>query len=98
MAVPDVRAILVNYHGADLLPDCVESLRAQRGVRVEVVVVDNGSRDDSAAVAARLGVDYRALGRNRGLGAGYNAGVRGATARWLFCANNDMRFDPDCVA
>lgn len=98
MKTADVRAVIVNYDGAHLLADCVESLRAQQGVSVEVVVVDNGSADDSALVAERLGVELRRLGRNRGLAVGYNEGARGATAPYLFCVNNDMRFAPDCVA
>lgn len=94
----DVRAVVVNYNGADLLPDCVGSLRAQEGVRVEVVVADNGSDDESRDVARSLGAEVRALGANRGLAVGYNAGAQGADAPWLFFVNNDMRFAPDCVA
>lgn len=96
--IPEIRAVVVNFNGAHMLPECVRSLQAQQGVRVEVVIVDNGSRDDSRAAAARLGVSYRPLGSNRGLAVGYNEGARGASAPYLFFANNDMRFDPGCLA
>jgi GT2 family glycosyltransferase len=98
MTAFDVRAVIVNYNGAHMLRDCVESLQAQTGARVEVLIVDNGSTDDSAAEAARLGVRFRTLGANRGLAVGYNEGARDAGTPHLFFVNNDMRFDSSCVA
>ena len=98
MTAFDVRAVVVNYNGAHMLRDCIESLRAQSGARVELVIVDNGSTDGSAAEASRLGAHFRPLGSNRGLAVGYNEGAWDAATPHLFFVNNDMRFDSSCVA
>jgi GT2 family glycosyltransferase len=95
---PEVRVIIPNYNGAHLLPDCLRSLRAQQDVAVEIVVVDNGSIDESEAVARRWGAAWLPLGVNRGMGAAINEGARDAEQEFLFFASSDMRFEPECVA
>ncbi|WP_136637785.1 glycosyltransferase family 2 protein [Pseudooceanicola onchidii] len=45
MPLPDLGVVVVSYNGADVLLDCLESLWASDGVRLTVVVVDNGSTD-----------------------------------------------------
>lgn len=69
---------ILNYNGAHFLPDCLKSLcEAERGDHtMEVVVVDNGSRDDSPALVAKFpGVHYIALNHNHGFSRGNNLGV-----------------------
>ena len=47
----DVSVILVNYNTAHLLERCIGDLRrASEGLRVQTLIVDNASKDDSAAV------------------------------------------------
>ncbi len=92
-----VSVIVVNYNGAHLLPECLASLAAQDHDDVEVLVVDNGSADESEAVAARYPCRFVPLSANAGLPAAYNRGAALATGEYLFFVNNDMRFDPACV-
>jgi hypothetical protein len=70
------------YGQAAFLPRAVASLQAQTRTDWELVVVDDGSPDDTrGAVEALLGDDrvrYRRLERNRGLGAALNEGLRHA--------------------
>ena len=65
-----VAVIVPNWNGAALLPSCLEGLRRQSHDAYQVVVVDNGSSDDSLAVLARF-PEARVLrcGQNRGFGA-----------------------------
>jgi GT2 family glycosyltransferase len=70
----------------------VSSLVEQQGPRVEVLVVDNGSRDGSDGdVETRFGDRVRLLrnGRNLGFGAGNNVGLREARAPFALLLNND---------
>jgi GT2 family glycosyltransferase len=94
---PRVSAIVANYNGAHLLPDCLESLAAQEHTPAEIVIVDNGSIDESATVAAKYGCRFIALGANRGLATAYNRGAAAAAGEYLFFVNNDMRFEGACV-
>ncbi|MCB1002080.1 MAG: glycosyltransferase family 2 protein [Acidimicrobiales bacterium] len=67
------------------------------GHRVEVVVVDDGSTDDTAAVATAAGATVVSHGENRGLGAAVRTGFEVATARGAaavaFC-DADGEYDP----
>lgn len=99
-AIP-VSVIVVNWNGREHLAVCLDSLRAQTLPGVEVVLVDNGSHDDSLAfVAARYGdaVHVVALPDNRGYAGGLNAGFAAAHGRYLMPLNSDTEVAPDCLA
>ena len=49
----DVSIIIVNYNTADFLPRCLESISAQQNVIYQVIVVDNGSQDNSHDIVKR---------------------------------------------
>ena len=91
-----VDAIVGNFEGEHLLPDCIASLRAQTRPTDAIVVVDGGSGDGSVRVAEQLGATVVAT-ENRGLGFLYNAGVRASDADYVFLANNDVALESSCV-
>ncbi len=98
---PDTWLLVVNWNGALLLPACLATLAGQtRPARV--VVVDNGSADDSERVVASFpGVRWLPLRENRGFAGGCNAGLReglAAGARWLGVVNPDVQLEPDWLA
>jgi GT2 family glycosyltransferase len=89
---PLVSAIVLNYNGGAVVAEAVASLLVQDHEPLEVIVVDNGSRDGSeAALAARFGERIRliAAGRNLGFGAGNNLGIAAAAGTYLVLLNND---------
>lgn len=93
-----VSAIVSNFNGARFLPRLLDDLAGQRGVEVEIVVVDRNSRDGSAELlVARPGVIVVQEPPETGLVSGYTAGVARATGELLFFCNEDMGFDPDCL-
>lgn len=97
---PDVSAIVLNYDGRGVVEEAVASLVAQRGPKVEVIVVDNGSSDGSdAAIEDRFGGRVRLVraGRNLGFGAGNNLGLREARGRHAVLLNNDAVAAPGFV-
>jgi GT2 family glycosyltransferase len=93
-----VSAIISNFNGARFLPRLLESLRAQRGVETEILVVDRFSTDGSLEILARH-PEVRVLREpaETGLVAGYHAGSRHASSDLLFFCNEDMWFEPDCL-
>jgi N-acetylglucosaminyl-diphospho-decaprenol L-rhamnosyltransferase len=93
-----VAAVVVNYNAGGHLATCLASL-AGEGVGA-VVVVDNGSSDNSAAVAARAGVPWVEAGENLGYGGAANLGasaVDAATHRYLLICNPDLDVRPGAV-
>lgn len=92
-----ISVVVLNRNGAALLRECLPSLREQDYPRLEIVVADNGSTDESQAVAREFGALFVALGRNTGFAVGNNRGVDAASGGYVFFVNNDMRFRADCV-
>ncbi|MGC3997196.1 MAG: glycosyltransferase family 2 protein [Anaeromyxobacter sp.] len=97
----DTFIVVVNWNGGGLLPACLDALRAQVPPGA-ILVVDNGSSDDSAAVvAARPGVRWLPLGANTGFSPAANAGLRQALlagARFVALVNTDVVLAPGWLA
>src|SRR5215210_5718086 len=92
----EVAAVVGNYQGASVLPDCLASLGRQTLPPSEVIVVDAGSTDGSPAAAAATGATVVNV-RNGGLGFLYNRGAELAEAPYVLLLNNDVALDPRCV-
>lgn len=90
------RVIVLNWNGRAWLDACLEGLRAQTLPPTEIVVVDNGSTDDSVAHLRQRWPDIRvlALADNVGFAAGNNRGAEGAVTDHLVFLNNDTQPEP----
>ncbi|WP_341926980.1 glycosyltransferase family 2 protein [Nocardioides psychrotolerans] len=92
-AAPRVSVVVPVYDVEDYVEECLESVLAQEGVDLEVIVVDDGSRDSSAARVERFvtadGPVRLVRTANHGLGAARNEGVRHATGDYLTFADSD---------
>jgi GT2 family glycosyltransferase len=97
VAGPLVCVVVLNCNGREHLEYCLPSICATEYEHLRVLVVDNGSSDDSLAVARRFPVDIAANARNIGWAGGNNVGIRRAIemgADYLVLANNDIKVDP----
>ncbi|MDP8979896.1 MAG: glycosyltransferase family 2 protein [Acidobacteriota bacterium] len=83
-------AVIPNWNGSALLAKVLEDLRNQTLAIEEVIVVDNGSTDDSVAVAERGGARVIEMRRNAGFGPAVNAGIRAGSGEWILILNNDV--------
>jgi GT2 family glycosyltransferase len=93
-AAPRVAAVIPHWNRRDLLPGLFESLRAQTRPFDEILLVDNGSTDDSAELAERAGARVLRLGSNLGFAAAVNRGIGAAEAEWVAILNNDVTPEP----
>jgi N-acetylglucosaminyl-diphospho-decaprenol L-rhamnosyltransferase len=93
----DVAAVVVNYNAGAALSECVASLKHE-GVAA-LVVVDNGSTDDSLACLAAKYSDVRVLhtDRNVGYGGGANYGARQTSGELLLVCNPDLVLQPGAL-
>ena len=88
---PDVSVIIVSWNGRQHLETSLTSVRAQAGVDIETIVVDNGSTDGTPEfVRARFPwVRLVTLDVNQGFAAGNNVGAAAARGRFVAFLNND---------
>jgi hypothetical protein len=100
---PKVGVILLNWNGAEFTIPCVKSLQAQTFSNIDIIVVDNGSTDDSLAQFQHQfegGVKVLRMGKNLGFTGGNNVGIEFAMkhgADYILILNNDTVADPKFV-
>jgi glycosyltransferase involved in cell wall biosynthesis len=89
-----VSVVVPAYERAALLPRALRSVGAQTAAPAEVIVVDDGSGDDTAAVAERLGARVIRHERNRGVSAARNTALEAATGEWIAFLDTDDEWLP----
>jgi glycosyltransferase involved in cell wall biosynthesis len=95
-AAPTVSVIIPVYNGAAFLAEAIESVLAQTLPPGEILVVDDGSTDDSAGAAARYAPRVQVIRRvNGGCGAARNSGVRLACGTLLAFLDADNVWVPE---
>lgn len=96
---PLISVITVNYNGLEWTSALIRSLEHNVRTPLEVIVVDNGSRTDEAALLAARHPHIRAIRseRNLGFAGGNNLGIRAAVGRYLLLLNNDTEVEQDTL-
>ncbi len=95
---PRVSVIVPCYNAAAYLPAALASLLAQRPAVWEVIVIDDGSSDDSAAIAAGFGAPVRCHRQdNQGIAAARNHGLRLAGGDWIAFLDADDLWPADSL-
>lgn len=96
-AAPFVSIIIPVYNGADTLPTCVAAVKASEYHNFELIVVDDGSTDDSGSVARAMGCRVIVVSRNRGAGHARNLGVAAASGEVLLFGDADVVIRPTTI-
>ncbi len=90
---PGVSVVVPTFNRAHLLSGCIRSVMCQSYREWELIIVDDGSQDDTASVArqlAGLSPKIRYIRKtNGGVGSARNAGIRAARARLIACLDSD---------
>ena len=96
---PIVSIIVVNWNTADLLSDCLASVRDVVGLPHEVLVADNASTDHSVAVVRERFPEVKLLPQDSNLGyaRANNAALEHARGEYLLLLNPDARILPGAV-
>ncbi len=93
-----VAAVIPTWNRADLVRSVLGNLRLQTRAPEEVLVVDNGSTDETRTVVQELGAECISFDRNRGFAAAVNEGIRRAKTDWVLILNNDVVLEPEWLA
>jgi len=105
-SAPDVSVIIPTLNGEATIERAVQSVVAQSGVRVECIVVDDGSTDDTAKVLESI--DPRMFSHHNSLGLGLNKenlgqvpamneALENARGRWVLFIGDDDWLEPDSL-
>jgi N-acetylglucosaminyl-diphospho-decaprenol L-rhamnosyltransferase len=100
-STPDLSIIIVNWNVRELLAACLQSLQSQRSeLRLQVIVVDSHSADDSVAMVRRdfPWVELIACEENVGFPKGNNLGLGQANGRYLLLLNPDTEVVGEALA
>ncbi len=90
---PRISVVVCSYNGARTLRDCCEGLLRLEYPDFEVIVVDDGSTDETATIAHEYG--FRVISTpNRGLSSARNTGLHAAAGEIVAYTDDDARPDP----
>ncbi len=94
-----VSVVIPNWNGKKYLRQCLKSLRQQDFRKFEIIVVDNGSEDDSVDMMKREFPEVKILRmrKNEGFCRAVNKGIHAAKAPYILLLNNDTRAEATFV-
>jgi GT2 family glycosyltransferase len=89
-----VSAVIPTWNRAHLVRAILGNLRGQSRPPDQIIVVDNGSADNTASVAQEFGATLISLSSNRGFAAAVNEGIKQSNSDWVLIVNNDVELQP----
>lgn len=93
-----ISVVIPAYNASRFLAETLESALAQTLPPDEVLVIDDGSTDDTATIAARYASRVRVISRtNHGLPASRNFGVEASTGEWIAFLDSDDVWEPNML-
>jgi len=93
-----VSIIIPTYNRADVLPQAIESALKQTYKNIEVVVVDDGSKDNTSDVCKDYGSQIKYVRKqNGGIGSALNRGIAEMRGEWFKWLSSDDYLQPEAV-
>jgi riboflavin kinase/FMN adenylyltransferase len=94
-----VSVAILNYNGCQHLKTYLPTVIAHNLPNSQIVVIDNGSTDDSLSYLNSLGktIDIVRLYKNHGFADGYNQGLTDIDTKYTLLLNSDVRVTPDYI-
>jgi GT2 family glycosyltransferase len=98
--IPKFSIIIPSLNGKKLLAECLPSIENQTDKDFEVIIVDNGSKDNSISFIRKQFPAVRILDLKKpaGFAKPVNAGIKAARGKYIFLLNNDVVLDKNCLA
>lgn len=96
---PLVSIITVNFNGTEVTCQFLESTKNLTYRNFEIIVVDNGSKENPSTIINQNYPDVKLIVNERNLGftGGNNTGIEAANGDYLFLVNNDTEVTPDLL-
>jgi GT2 family glycosyltransferase len=94
---PQVAVIIPSWNTLEYLAACIASVRRESDIDIELLVIDNGSVDDSVEFLEQAGVAHIDLPKNVGFARAMNLGAHHTSAPLLLVLNADVLLEPRCL-
>ena len=103
---PWVSVLVVTYNSADYIIETLESIKAQTYANIELILTDDGSSDNTIALAEKWIADNKTrfvdakiitVKKNTGVSANYNRGVQACSGVWIKNVDGDDLITPNCI-
>jgi len=97
---PKVSVGLVALNGAKYLPACIASVQQQTYPNIELLVIDNGSTDNTATIMVKNYPRIRFLknSANLGFAGGHNQAIRETSGEYYLALNQDVILEPEYIS
>lgn len=96
--MPRVSVVIPAYNAAALLGETLESALKSSYQDLEIIVVNDGSRDETEAVASRFGSRVRVITqKNAGMSASRNRGIRASDSEFIALLDSDDIWHPEKI-
>jgi glycosyltransferase involved in cell wall biosynthesis len=98
-----ISVVIPVFNASATLAETLRSVASQSVVPSEIIIVDDGSIDGSAMIAAEVlmetGLNYSIIrkDKNEGLGSARNEGIRESSSEWVAFLDSDDIWEPDKV-
>jgi glycosyltransferase involved in cell wall biosynthesis len=92
-----VSIIIATYNRAHVLPRAIQSVLSQTYKKIELIIVDDGSTDDTEQIVKRFNdsrIRYVCHASNRGIGPGKNTGIRMSQGEFIGFLDDDDEYFP----
>lgn len=93
-----VSVITPAYNSARTIGEVLNALFRQTHKNIEVIVIDDGSADDTARIASNFPCKLIKLKKNSGIARARNAGLKEATGDFIYFLDSDCIPNEDCLA
>ncbi|KKR81017.1 MAG: Glycosyl transferase family 2 [Candidatus Daviesbacteria bacterium GW2011_GWA1_41_61] len=98
-----VSVIIINWNGGEVFKNCLQSLSKIDYQNWELIVVDNGSSDDSQLLVTQVKLPYKRNqliqnNLNLGFALANNQGAKKAQGKYLLLLNNDTMVEPNFLS
>lgn len=96
-----VSIVVPIYNNEKYLTRCLESIRSQDYKDIEVIMIDDGSKDGSRFIAQKYAIDNRFFlisQKNAGVSVARNEGLKRATGEYVLFVDSDDWIEPDMVS
>src|SRR5882724_11676285 len=94
-----VSVLIVTYNSEKFILRCLESIARQSCAALEIIVVDNASKDSTVELLSKSSLCLHVIRNqdNAGFAAAQNQAIRRSKGEWLLCLNPDAVLRPEFI-